>query len=309
VKIKRAKTRGLTLFEVLVVIAVIFVTALLISLLLPAFSRAESRSRRVSCIDNLKQIGVAYRVWENDNGDKYPALQKDDLNGMQEMLGASSGAGKYAYLPYSIMQNEFGQSPKVVLCPADERSANTNFFYGLSNAPTNPDFKSPDPRFYGTFDNTNVSYFCGVGALDTEPQSILGGDRNLGDGGTMGPAGLVGSPTQDSFYGVSGLVPSPTPTCGADVIVNTNGTWVYAAISGGGGMVHRGQAVAWSARMHSVDNTAGAGNILLGDGSAQQCTSAGLRLNWLRNAVDLGNFATNDHLHSTNRGDIRLLFP
>ncbi len=279
----------MTLYEVLVVIVVLVIV---IGMVLPAFTRPR-RPRRISCINYLKQIGTAYRVWANDNGDKYPQNQFEAMGGMKGLVDQSSGEGGYTYMVYSLMQNELGQSPKIVQCPDDTRPANTNFYFGPKNAPPGTNFASVN---VGTFDNTNVSYFVGAGADATMPQSILGGDRNLGLG-------------IDSAYGISGTSAVPGGRSGADAIVNTNGTWVYAAISGGGGVVHRGQAVAWSARMHSADNPSGAGNILLGDGSAQQCTSAGLRLNWLRNAVDLGNFATNDHLHSTNRGDIRLLFP
>jgi hypothetical protein len=46
----------------------------------------------------------------------------------------------------------------------------------------------------------------------------------------------------------------------------------------------------WSAKLHSAGNTSGAGNITLGDGSAQQVTSGNFRLNWRKNATDAGNF-------------------
>jgi hypothetical protein len=262
------------------------------------------------CVNNLKQIGTAYRVWENDNGDKYPAQQTFELGGIQPLLADSSHAGIYTYLPYSIMQNEMGQSPKVVLCPLDERIYNTNFYYGPQNAPRPVGTNWTAPANYGTFDNTNLSYFCGVGALDTFPESILGGDRNLGNGGVAdGANDSISKPEQDRYYGISGTTASPDYPCGADAIVNTNGQWVSAFVSGGGGSVSRGQAVAWSAKMHSQGNRAGAGNILLGDGSSQQCTSAGLRATWLRNGTNLGNFATNDLIHSAARGDMRILFP
>lgn len=293
----------MTLLEVLVVVIVL---AVLASMLLPAVSRTHGCSGRISCVNNLKQIGTAYRIWENDNGDKYPAQQTYTNGGMQELLKSSASAGQYTYLAYSIMQNEMGQSPEVVICPADLRMPNTNFYYDPRNAPKG----WPEPQTYGSFANTNISYFIGVGAADTDPQSILGGDRNLGNGGVVDPkTGLVVTPEQDPDYGISGTTANPDLPCGADAIVNTNGCWVYASVSGGGGRVDVGHAVGWSAKMHSAGNKAGAGNILLGDGSSQQCTSAGLRANWMRNGVDTGNFSTGDLIHSTNRGDIRILFP
>jgi prepilin-type N-terminal cleavage/methylation domain-containing protein len=70
----RAKARGrscagFTLVELLVVIAII---AVLASLLLPALARAKQRSQRTACASNLKQIGVAFLLYLNDNGDRFP---------------------------------------------------------------------------------------------------------------------------------------------------------------------------------------------------------------------------------------------
>ena len=56
-------------------------------------------------------------------------------------------------------------------------------------------------------------------------------------------------------------------------------------------------------------NLAGAGNIMLGDGSAQQVTSGSLRLNWLKNGEDSGNWGTSETQYTTANGDIRFLFP
>lgn len=284
----------MTLIEALVVMGVL---AVLATMMLPAvMPPRKCKAQRISCINNLKQVGTAYRIWENDNGDKYLMQQTEALGGMSNILASTDSAGPYAYLTYTIMQNEMGQSPKVVLCPSDDRAANTNFFPGKANAP------QPTASYnlggIGTFDNTNVSYFMGVGAIDTYPQSLLGGDRNLGNANP-----------QDPYYGISGTTANPGHPCGADAIVNTNGTWSFAVVSGGGGRVTRGQAVGWSAKIHSAGNSAGAGNIMLGDGSAQQCTSAGFRQNWLRNAIDTGNFASFDRIHSSTNGSIRLLFP
>jgi len=307
-KMSDTRPLGMTLLEMVVVLVIVGVLA---SMCLPHMGSVHNKAPRISCINNMKQIGTAYRIWENDNGDKYPTQQAETLGGMQGMLSNSISAGRYAYLIYSIMQNEMGQSPKIVLCPADDRRNNTNFYYGQQNSPKENGYTWPAQASYGSFDNSNVSYFCGVGAADTYPQSILGGDRNLGNGGIMNVAtGEVRSPEQDPYYGISGTTASPEYPCGADAVVNTSGRWLASFISGGGGRVGNGlEAVAWSAKIHSAGNVAGAGNIMLGDGSAQQCTSASLRLNWLKNATNLGNFAASDTIHTAAKGDIRLLFP
>ncbi len=230
--------------ELVVVIAVLFV---LVVFLVPGFQRAKQKSKRISCVCNLKEIGLAYRIWSNDNGDHFPAFAALTNGGWSNLL-SSAGASTYIWRNYAAMSNELGQSLSTLICPSDERKP---------------------ARSFSTLSNVNISYFMGVGADDTYPQSILGGDRNLGPGTTPDPE-----------YGYS-----PADGRGNDVTITG--------------------PVCWSLKMHSRGIPAGAGNILLGDGSAQQVTSGNLNQNWLKNA-----FITNAAFsNATNSADLRLIFP
>ena len=62
-------TRGFTLVELLVVIAII---GILSALLFPALSSARERARRTQCVNNLKELAIAFQSYADDNGDQLP---------------------------------------------------------------------------------------------------------------------------------------------------------------------------------------------------------------------------------------------
>jgi len=74
-----ARTPGFTLIELLVVIAII---ALLISILLPSLGKAKEQAKKVKCVANLKEIGVAMQEYFLDHKDWFPFGKRNELNYM-----------------------------------------------------------------------------------------------------------------------------------------------------------------------------------------------------------------------------------
>jgi len=154
---------GLTLLEVIVILWVLIV---LVAMVVPLLVHRHRGDPMLTCVNDLKHVGLAFRIWEDDHNGKYPMQVSTTNGGAMELVASGNPVPVF-----QVMSNELS-TPKVVVCPEDRNR----------NYATN---------FTSSFNSNTVSYFVNPDAVEANPQAILGGDDNLQINGVRAKAGLL----------------------------------------------------------------------------------------------------------------------
>ena len=141
------RTWGFSLKELLVVIGVV---AFMAAMVIPALLAAHHGEKRIHCVMNLKEIGIAL---QNEGSDNPMQVVLTNSPTMKQVTNGS------AYLLWQCLSNRLS-SPTNFYCLADQR-------------------RKAALSFSQDFSDANISYFFNLDAPATYPQLILAGDRNV----------------------------------------------------------------------------------------------------------------------------------
>ena len=152
---------GFTLVELLVIIAVVLVIVLLA---VPVNRKDKAKADRIKCVNNLKNVGLSFRIFATDNGDRYPMSLSTKQGGSLDYADSPE-----AFRHFQAMSNELS-TPRILICPNDDREAASR---------------------WESLRNENISYFVGLQATQTAPHLLLAGDRNLTTNGIRVRSGII----------------------------------------------------------------------------------------------------------------------
>jgi prepilin-type N-terminal cleavage/methylation domain-containing protein len=174
------RPRGFTIVELLVVIAII---AILAALLLPALSDAKKKGKGAQCINNLRVIGIAFRLWANDNNEQsqfpWAVAVKEGGSGWIKPPDSGDWTDNYRAASNELVM------PKILACPMDKQKSPLTSLPssgGGLKAPSKPSATAPSTvALWSKLDgDRHISYFVGMDSQESKPQTILAGDSGIG---------------------------------------------------------------------------------------------------------------------------------
>lgn len=152
------RSQGFSAIELIVLLAILSAAILLV---LPALTRPKTVPSKIKCVNNLKNIGLAFSIFSNDHDGRFPAEIMRENGVPREEIDARR--------VFLTLSNELS-TPMILNCPNDAQRRKASAFTNLAA--------------------TNISYFASLTATKELPLAFLAGDRNLLSNGVAVPPGL-----------------------------------------------------------------------------------------------------------------------
>lgn len=137
--------KGMAIAGLVMGIVGVLLVPMMAAILLPALARAREAARRASCANNLKQFGVIFKMYANENREEWPPLAEESGRLMMEP---------------NLVYPDYLTDPSILRCPSDP-----------DPGPSSPDFSTKEGAFQ-SIDDDSYFYFGYAVTNDTEAKAL-----------------------------------------------------------------------------------------------------------------------------------------